>query len=64
MKRRTYEDMKQEIIKALTNPEPKTCDWWHKPANMKTRERIDYFYNYHRISTSKTMKILNELEER
>lgn len=63
MKRRTYEDYKAEIMKAFTNPEPKTCDYWHKPANMRAEEQVDYFFRYHRIPTDKTIKILNEIKE-
>lgn len=60
MKRRTYEDFKQEIIKALTNPEPKTCDAYVL-KNIDTTELSDYFYKYHRIRSEITNKVLREL---
>lgn len=63
MKRRTMDDYRQEIMKALTNPEPQTNDYWHKPANMRAEEQVDYFFRYHRIPTDKTIKILNEIKE-
>lgn len=63
MKRRTMEDYRQEIKKALTNPERLTCDYWHKPVNMRTSEQIKYFYLYHRIPSDKTIQILREMLE-
>lgn len=60
MKRRTYDDMKQEIIKALTDPEPKTCDDY-RLKNIDPTELTDYFYRYHRIRSEITNKVLREL---
>lgn len=63
MARRTYEDYKREIVKALTDPEPKTVDYWKSPVKMSTIDRAEFFYTYHRIPVSKTIKILKEISE-